>query len=130
MPFPNKNSQFKKGKSGNPNGRPLGLKNRSTVVKKWLEITLRSNNPLTGVDEEMTAEDKITLTQISLAINGKTDAYKVLMDSAYGSASSLELNGSIGVDTPIAETSKSVLKRIEDLKNELSKRNKRNRKRD
>ena len=29
---------FKKGESGNPNGRPKGSKNRSTIMEKWLEV--------------------------------------------------------------------------------------------
>ena len=28
---------YKKGQSGNPNGRPKGSKNRSTIAKKWLQ---------------------------------------------------------------------------------------------
>ena len=32
-----KKHEFKKGQSGNPKGRPVGSKNRSTIVKKWLE---------------------------------------------------------------------------------------------
>ncbi len=34
--FPNKLQQWEKGKSGNPGGRPKGSKNRSTIVRKWL----------------------------------------------------------------------------------------------
>ena len=29
---------WKKGESGNPNGRPKGSLNRSTIAKKWLEV--------------------------------------------------------------------------------------------
>jgi len=29
---------WEQGESGNPNGRPKGSKNRSTIAKKWLEV--------------------------------------------------------------------------------------------
>ena len=36
---------FKKGESGNPNGRPKGSLNRSTVAKKWLSTNQEYKNP-------------------------------------------------------------------------------------
>ena len=36
---------FQKGQSGNPKGRPVGSKNRSTIAKKWLEIEQKLKNP-------------------------------------------------------------------------------------
>jgi hypothetical protein len=29
---------FEKGESGNPNGRPKGSKNRSTIARRWMEV--------------------------------------------------------------------------------------------
>lgn len=37
MPFPNKDTQFKKGESGNPLGKPVGTKSLSTILKNMLE---------------------------------------------------------------------------------------------
>ena len=45
--------EFKKGQSGNPNGRPKGSKNRSTIAKYWLEVNQNLKNPLTGENETM-----------------------------------------------------------------------------
>ena len=42
---------FEKGESGNPNGRPKGAKNRSTIAKYWLEVNQNLKNPLTGESE-------------------------------------------------------------------------------
>ena len=75
---------FKKGESGNPSGRPKGSRNRSTIAKKWLNVSKVGKNPITGEEEELTQEDIMTLAQIRKAISGDTSAYKALEDSAYG----------------------------------------------
>jgi hypothetical protein len=75
---------WKPGESGNMNGRPTGVKNRATTARIWLEVSENINNPITGIDERLTQEDIITLAQIKSARSGDTQAYKSLMDSAYG----------------------------------------------
>lgn len=62
---------FPKGTSGNPNGRPKGVKNRSTIVRMLLEQN----------DQELKMHQK----QIDKAIeSGDTSAYNAVLDSAYG----------------------------------------------
>jgi hypothetical protein len=78
--------KFEKGESGNPKGRPVGSKNRSTIAKYWLEINQDLKNPLTGITEKMTQEDLMTLALIKKAREGDVAAYKALMDSGYGAA--------------------------------------------
>jgi hypothetical protein len=73
-----------KGESGNPNGRPKGSKNRSTIARKWLEVNQSLKNPLTGESETMSQEDLMTLALIKKAREGDVTAYKALMDSGYG----------------------------------------------
>lgn len=75
---------FQEGQSGNPNGRPKGSRNRSTVAREWLSAIQKQKNPISGKDEELTQEDIITLQQIHKARKGDTNAYKAVMDSAYG----------------------------------------------
>ena len=75
---------FKKGQSGNPKGRPVGSKNRSTIAKKWLQVEQDLKNPLTGDKETMSQEDLMTLALIKKAREGDTQAYQKLLDSAYG----------------------------------------------
>ena len=75
---------WNKGESGNPNGRPKGSKNRSTIAKKWLEVNQSLKNPLTGENETMSQEDLMTLALIKKARDGDVAAYKALMDSGYG----------------------------------------------
>jgi len=77
---------FKKGESGNPNGRPKGSRNRSTIAKRWLEVEQNLKNPLTGDTEKMSQEDLMTLALIKKAREGDGGAYQKLMDSAYGKA--------------------------------------------
>lgn len=79
-----KGHEFKKGESGNPNGRPKGSLNRSTIVKRWLSALEDAKNPITGDEQKMSQEDIITLALIKKARKGDTAAYKALMDSGYG----------------------------------------------
>lgn len=76
---------WSKGESGNPNGRPKGAKNRSTIARKWLEVNQKLKNPITSEDEVMSQEDLMTLALIKKAREGDVNAYKALMDSGYGS---------------------------------------------
>ena len=76
--------RWEKGESGNPNGRPKGAKNRSTIARQWLEVNQSLKNPLTGEQETMSQEDLMTLALIKKAREGDVAAYKALMDSGYG----------------------------------------------
>lgn len=76
--------KFEKGESGNPNGRPKGARNRSTIAKQWLEVSQKIKNPITGKEEKLEQQDIMTLALIKKARNGDVSAYKELMDSAYG----------------------------------------------
>ena len=75
---------FEQGESGNPNGRPKGSRNRSTIARQWLEVNQSLKNPLTGEQETMSQEDLMTLALIKKARDGDVNAYKALMDSGYG----------------------------------------------
>jgi len=84
---------FKKGQSGNPGGRKSGSKNRSTIVKDIFNSIsvldtfkfddLKAKFP--HIENNMPIEYLMTLIQVNKAIfNADTKAYKVLMDSLYG----------------------------------------------
>lgn len=75
---------FEKGNNANPNGRPKGSLNRSTIARKWLELNTKETNPITNQIENLSQEDIITLKQIEKAKDGDSNAYKLLMDSTYG----------------------------------------------
>jgi hypothetical protein len=76
--------EFKKGESGNPNGRPKGAKNRSTIARLWLETTQKAKNPITGEEQILSQEDLGTLALVKKMREGDVAAYKALMDSGYG----------------------------------------------
>ena len=75
---------WKKGESGNPNGRPKGSLNRSTIARKWLQTSSKILNPITGEEETLTQEDIGTLALIKKLRQGDVQAYKALLDSSYG----------------------------------------------
>jgi hypothetical protein len=82
--YKNIQPRWDKGESGNPNGRPKGSKNRSTIARYWLEVNQKLKNPLTEKIEPMSQEDLMTLALIKKAREGDVSAYRSLMDSAYG----------------------------------------------
>ncbi len=81
--FPNKEAQFEKGWKGGP-GRPKGAKNRSTLLKKWLEMPAKFTNPETKEQTEGTIEEKVELVMIAQAMKGNVQAYKEIKDTLYG----------------------------------------------
>jgi hypothetical protein len=87
MPIPPEHSKFKPGESGNPNGRPKGTRNRSTIAREWLEVQQSIKNPITGQNEILQQQDIMTLALIKKANEGDVNAFKELMDSAYGKLS-------------------------------------------
>ncbi len=75
---------FKKGNNANPNGRPKGSKNRSTIVRELFELATKQKNVITGAEETLTQEQAITYAMLLKATKGDVNAYKALMDSCYG----------------------------------------------
>lgn len=70
---------FPKGVSGNPNGRPKGIRNRSTIVREALEAKIRGED-----GNEIEVVDALVVAQVAKAMTGDTPAFKELMDSGYG----------------------------------------------
>lgn len=92
--------EFKKGESGNPDGRPIGAKNRSTILKKWIEINAKLKNPGTGKDEIGTVEDNVNLALITKALAGDVQAIKEINDTLYGKITekqAIEQTGEINI---------------------------------
>lgn len=85
--------KYQKGQSGNPGGRPLGSRNRSTIARQVLQTVAKMPDAmfdkvkdLFGLESNvMTVEELATLSILAKAIV-KSDpaAYRAVMDSAYG----------------------------------------------
>lgn len=94
MPFEEGNSvgiQFSSDNQPVSNGRPPGSKNRSTIARRVLDYLIRIPDEQYEVllhthpdlKQQLTIEEYITLQQAVLAMK-ETNAYKAIMDSAYG----------------------------------------------
>lgn len=86
---------YKKGVSGNPNGRKKGKRNKSTVIRDiFNSVSLLSEvdfNQLQAkfphITNDMDIEYLMTLVQVNNAIfKGDVRAYKVLNESLYGTS--------------------------------------------
>ncbi len=84
MPNPENIRPPKTGEVRNPKGKPPGTKNRSTILKKWIEVATKLKNPVTGKDEFGTVEDKVALALIARALKGDVQAIKEINDTLYG----------------------------------------------
>ena len=78
MPNPENIIPPKPGEVRNPNGKPKGTKNRSTIARKWLEVMQDTKNPITGELEKLSQEDLITLAMIHKARKGDVGAYQTI----------------------------------------------------
>lgn len=75
---------YEPGQSGNPSGRPKGIRDRRTIYKKWLEAQEKITNPITGEEETLEQQDVIALGLIRQARKGNVNAAQELFDAVYG----------------------------------------------
>lgn len=73
----NLNPPWKKGQSGNPKGKPKGTRNRSTIVREWIESSATDG-------EGGQVSDQLVRALIKKASQGDVMAFRELMDSAFG----------------------------------------------
>ena len=80
--------EFKKGQSGNPNGRPKGVLNSKTILERFLSIEKSMKNPLNDEFENLSIAELMALKQIANALNGDLGAYKEITDRLEGKTQS------------------------------------------
>lgn len=85
MPIPNEHlNQFKEGKSGNPNGRPRGSKNLSTILKAMLEEDVEVF--IDGKKERRQFQEVIIRKLLKKANDGEIRAIIEIFDRVEGKA--------------------------------------------
>jgi hypothetical protein len=90
MPIPNEHiNQFKEGESGNPNGRPKGTKNLSTILKAMLEEDVEV--VIDGKKERRQFQEVIIRKLLKKANDGDIRAINEIFDRVEGKAKQ-ELN--------------------------------------
>jgi hypothetical protein len=104
MPFPNPDTQFKPGESGNPDGRPKGALNLSTHIQNILNdesFEAWIQDPKTGIKQIKGAPIKAMITAIAVrAANGDVRAFDALAKHGYGTHVDHTTNGK-DLPTPI-----------------------------
>jgi hypothetical protein len=77
---------FKKGVSGNPKGRPKGVQNSTTRLRRILELTQKKKNPVTGDIEDFSVAEQMDMALINKALRGDVIAYREIIDRLEGKA--------------------------------------------
>jgi len=86
---------FVAGQSGNPKGRQLGSKNRSTIVKEWLEQSTDGEQNI----------DRVMRALINKASEGDVPAIREALDSAFGKLTDKqEHSGNMTVSWPVPQS--------------------------
>lgn len=97
MPFPNKDTQFKKGESGNPLGKPVGTKSLSTILKNMLEeeIDVELED---GTKQKKPFQDVIIRALIKQAKKGNMKAIQEIFDRVEGRPNqSIQVDGDMTI---------------------------------
>jgi hypothetical protein len=94
---------WKKGKSGNPNGRPKGTPNSSAIISKFINNPSNEINPVT--QEYFTYHELMWLEQIRRAGLGDLDALKAITDRLEGGTQKGPFEEENGIKQRIAQLS-------------------------
>ena len=82
--YPNKETQFKPGQSGNPAGKKPGTKSITTLLKKILHVELDTTDPVTKEKCKKSISEIIGLRLASQAMSGNIKAIKIILDRVEG----------------------------------------------
>jgi hypothetical protein len=103
----------KKGEVRNPNGRPLGSRNRATVLRELSEVVLNGKS-LDDKEGAFTAEQIAAAAVWRKAMEGDLNAFKEIQDTMYGKVTEkTELTGKDG--NPLEVTSTVLLSSDEEI---------------
>lgn len=95
MPFPNKDTQFKPGESGNPSGAAKGSKHLSTWIKELLDDEEFTLADFRGSEYKGAPIKAIVQVAMYKAVEGDKDAREWLAKYGYGNKLEIEHSGEI-----------------------------------
>ncbi len=75
---PPKDTQFKPGQSGNPNGRPKGARNLKTEIREVMQATVTVTQD--GKRKKISTRKAVVLRLTEKALSGNVQATRVLID--------------------------------------------------
>ncbi len=84
MAFPNEETQFKDGQSGNPKGRPKGARSMTTILREMLETEIETD--VDGEKVKMQFQDAIIRKLLQKASKGEIKAITEIFDRIEGKA--------------------------------------------
>ena len=103
--------KFSKGQSGNPAGRPKGAQNVKTRLNRILGAVIKTENPFTGLEEELTVAERMDIEIIKKALEGDVSAYREVMNRLEGKpGQQTDLN--IKAETTIATLTAEQIKMV------------------
>lgn len=89
--FPNRDTQFQPGESGNPNGRPQGTRSLSTIIRDltenppdWKLIPIKGAEEMAEKYKNKSAWEAIIFVALGQAMTGDTQAREFLAKRGYG----------------------------------------------
>lgn len=98
MAFPNPDTQFKPGESGNPAGKPKGTKHLSTIIREigdnldWSKTTLKNKEQLQA-QYGNNGWKAVVYVAWTKAMTGDAQAMKWLAENGFGKNIDLTSNG-------------------------------------
>lgn len=110
--MPKEDTQWKKGQSGNPLGKPKGIINSKTILERFLSIQKEMVNPLNDELESMSIAELMHLKQIANAMQGDLAAYKEIIDRLEG-----KTTNKIDIDADVKSTNYNIDLSKDEIKN-------------
>lgn len=123
---PPEHSKFKKGQSGNPEGRPKGIPNTATRLKRFLEVEQEITNPTTGKTEKISIAEQMDLAMIKKARAGDVKAYTEIQNRLEGKAPQFieqKINADVNTDVVDQDVVDKFLEHVKDDVDKQAKSN-------
>lgn len=102
MPFPNPDTQFQPGQSGNPAGKPKGVRMLSSVIQEMMDDDTFEFEVQGGGKLQNKPSKQIVAVMVKLSNKGNIKAADWLAKYGYGTKVDVTTNGQ-SIQTPVAD---------------------------